>query len=44
MNAAARVELLPDGEKDLLKFFTTTRSYFGPLAERVLEQQPQEWI
>ena len=44
INAAARMELLPDRANSLSKFFTTTRSYFGPLAERVLEQQPQAWI
>ena len=44
INAAARMELLPDRANSLSKFFTTTRSYFGPLAERLLEQQPQAWI
>ena len=36
--------LMPDDVGCLVPFFTTTRSYFGPLAERVLEQQPQAWI
>ena len=44
INAAARMELLPDRANSLSKFFTTTRSYFGPLAEHILEQQPQAWI
>ena len=37
--------LLTQNEKGRLEpFFTTTRSYFGPLAERILGQQPQAWI
>lgn len=40
---AARSELLPqDGQ--LRKFFTTSRCYFGPLAEQVLDEQPRAWI
>ena len=43
MNTAARRELFPaDGR--LRKFFTTSRCYFGPVAERVLDEQPQAWI
>ena len=44
MEAWIRSVLIPDDAGRLVSFFTTTRSYFGPLAERVLEQQPQEWI
>ena len=36
--------LTPDEKGRLEPFFTTARSYFGPLAELVLEQQPQAWI
>ena len=40
---AARSELLPvDGR--LPAFFTTARCFFGPLAERVLDEPPQAWI
>ena len=40
---AARSELLPvDGR--LPEFFTTARCYFGPLAERVLDEPPRAWI
>lgn len=39
-----RAELLPDGDGNLLEFFTTRRSYFGPLAERILAEPPQAWI
>ncbi len=44
MDAWSRSVLMPDDAGRLVPFFTTTRSYFGPLAERVLEQQPQAWI
>lgn len=39
-----RAELLPDGDGNLLEFFTTRRSYFGPLAERILAEPCQAWI
>ena len=43
LHAAARRELVPaDGR--LPQFFTTARSYFGPVAERVLGEAPREWI
>lgn len=42
MQRAARIEVLPvDGR--LPEFFTTSRSYFGPAAERVLQEQPRTW-
>ena len=41
---AARMELLPGQDNRLPRFFTTSRSYFGPVAERILEEAPQEWI
>ena len=41
---AARMELLPGEDNRLPRFFTTSRSYFGPVAERILEEAPQEWI
>lgn len=44
MDAWIRSVLMPDDAGRLVSFFTTARSYFGPLAERVLEQQPQAWI
>ena len=47
VNNWMRSELTPDAAGRLVSLFTTTRSYFGtfsPLAERVLEQQPQAWI
>ena len=43
MSAAARGELLPH-DNGLPRFFTTSRSFFGPVAERVLNEQPQTWI
>lgn len=43
LHEAARRELLPDGGR-LAQFFTTARSYFGPVAERVLGEAPQAWI
>ena len=43
MSRAARRELLPVASR-LPDFFTTTRSYFGPVAERVLDEQPRAWI
>ena len=39
-----RTVLTPDENGRLEQFFTTTRSYFGPPAERFLKQQPQVWI
>ena len=39
----AREYLLPrDGR--LEKYFTTSRSFFGNLAERILEEAPRDWI
>ena len=32
----------PDGR--LSRFFTTSGCYFGPVAERLLDEQPQAWI
>ena len=43
MRNAARSELLPVGAR-LPDFFTTRRSYFGPVAERILAEQPGVWI
>ena len=42
--AAARKELLPDDAGRLPRFFTTSRSFFGPLGEQVLAEEPREWI
>lgn len=44
MEWAAQEELLPDDGGNLTGFFTTARSYFGPLAELVLAEAPQVWI
>ena len=43
MEEAARRELLPDGGR-LPKFFTTSRCYFAPVSERVLDEQPRAWV
>jgi hypothetical protein len=42
--ATAAGRLLPDSAGTLAPFFTTTRSFFGPLAEHVLTEPPQSWI
>ena len=44
MESAARVELLPDKEYPLRRFFTTSRSYFGAYGERILDEQPRVWV
>ena len=44
MEAAACVELLQKHDGSLTKFFTTSRSYFAPWGERILEEEPREWI
>ena len=43
LHEAARRELLPTNGR-LPRFFTTARSYFGPVAEQVLGEAPQAWI
>ena len=42
--AAAKGELLPDRDNRLPRFFTTSRSYFGDHGEKVLSEDPMEWI
>ena len=44
MVAAARVELSPGDDARLPRFFTTSRSYFAPVAEEILAETPQAWI
>lgn len=44
MKAWIRDVLIPDEDEQLTPFFTTNRSYFGPLSESILAQQPQTWI
>ena len=45
MREVARGELLPDdNDGRLSRFFTTSRSYFGPLGEAILEEEPRGWI
>ena len=36
--------LLPKHGGRLNRFFTTSRSYFGPVGERVLAQKPRAWV
>lgn len=43
MAAAARSELLPDATGMLPRFFTTSRSWFGDLGERLLNRHRQ-WV
>lgn len=43
MEEAARGELLPKKGR-LPRFFTTNRSYFGSVSERVLDERPRAWI
>jgi len=44
MIAFARSVLLPDVNGRLDRFFTTTRSFFGPLGEQILAAGSQAWI
>lgn len=44
IRAAATRELLPDQSGALPHFFTTTRSFFGPLAEQVLDEPDLSWV
>ena len=44
MAAAARKELLPDDAGHLPRFFTTSRSFFGPFGEQILAEEPREWL
>ncbi|CZB15175.1 retron system putative HNH endonuclease [Candidatus Synechococcus spongiarum] len=44
MEEAARMQLLPGEDGRLPPFFSTSRSYFGPVAERILAEEPREWI
>ena len=44
MDAWVRSALKPDENGLLAPFFTTTRCYFAPLSERILEDKPQSWI
>ena len=43
MGEVARGELLPKNGR-LPRFFTTNRSYFGSVGERILAEHPQVWI
>ena len=42
--AWVREVLTPDEDGRLVPFFTTSRAFFGPLAERILAEPPQDWI
>ena len=44
MNKWIRDLLTPNENGQLASFFTTTRSYFDPLSESILAEQPQTWI
>ena len=44
MRVWARNLLLAQQNGNLRKFFTTSRSYFGELSERILAQQPRDWV
>lgn len=44
MTTWIRTVLTPDERDRLAPFFSTSRSYFGRAGERILAQQPQEWI
>ena len=41
---AVRMELLPQKNGELRKYFTTIRSYFSPLAEEILREDPKVWV
>ncbi len=44
MSQRATELLLPNAEGELPRFFTTYRSFFGPVAETVLTKPPHSWI
>jgi hypothetical protein len=44
LQAFARLELLPDAQSVLKPFFSTTRSFFGPFAEKILTASPHKWV
>jgi uncharacterized protein (TIGR02646 family) len=44
LTALAERQLLPNHENKLAPFFTTARSFFGPLAETILARPPQAWV
>ena len=44
MLAWIREVLTPDADGRLVRFFTTSRCYFGAAAERVLDEQPRAWV
>ena len=44
MDAWIRAVLMPNEKGRLDRFFTTSRSYFGPLSESVLAEYPQRWV
>ena len=44
MDAWVRFALKPDENGLLTPFFTTTRCYFAPLSERILDEKPRSWI
>lgn len=44
MERLAREELLPNYDGVLSRFFTTNRSYFSPLSEKILTEHPRNWI
>lgn len=39
-----RALLTPDAGGKLMRFFTATRSYFGELAEKILDTTSADWV
>ncbi len=44
MQRLAREELLPGKDGRLLRFFSTSRSYFNLIADEILAEAPRKWI
>ena len=44
VESAACSELLPTPGGQLQRLFTTSRSYFAPFGERILEQNTGQWV
>ena len=44
MARAVREEILPNATGHLPRFFTTSRSYFAPFGEGILQQNTDDWV
>ena len=44
LESAVHAELFPDSDGHLPRFFTTSRSYFGPFAEGILQHHSDRWV